>query len=152
MKQIPINGINGQNKFALVDDEDYLVCMFYLWYADKDNYVRRKEGGKAIRLHQQVMNVYDSIIDHINCNPLDNQKSNLRIVTKSQNALNRQKPSKRNKSGTIGVHQIWNGTWQASARVEGATRHLGTFKTLDEAVKARRAFELITDIRPCSTL
>lgn len=83
------------------------------------------------------------VIDHMNNNPLDNRKENLREVTTSINALNREKLPSNNTSGTIGVFweshkQRWKSTlWFNNKLISG-----GHFKNLRDAIKARRQLEI----------
>ena len=78
-------------------------------------------------------------IDHINGIGTDNRLSNLREASRSQNMHN-QKLSKANKSGFKGVH--WdNGKryWVAKIKLNGKSKHLGGFKTPEEANQKVRA-------------
>jgi hypothetical protein len=60
-----------------------------------------KPPQRHVSLSRFVMNAKEGeIIDHINRNPLDNRRKNLRIVNKRQNNLNKKC---RNGSGFIGV-------------------------------------------------
>lgn len=79
-------------------------------------------------------------VDHINGNGLDNRRSNLRIADAAQNGWNRTKLNKNNKSGVHGVRAIGS-SWSAHIFVRRKSIHLGTFKTLEEAAKARRRAE-----------
>lgn len=65
----------------------------------------------------------EDYIDHINNNPLDNRKCNLRIVTPKQNSMNQS--SKNLKSKYIGVHYVKN-KWVASIKFDGNPINLGT--------------------------
>lgn len=64
-------------------------------------------------MHRLILNCPEGMyVDHINGDPLDNRKCNLRITTNQQNCENRQGPYKSNKSGYRGVsfdkqHQKW---------------------------------------------
>ena len=74
----------------------------------------------------------DSVVDHINNNPLDNRKENLRICTQHQNAYN--KKIKLPKSGFRGVQKHKN-KWRATITVKSEIKRLGCFDTAEEAAK-----------------
>lgn len=99
---------------AQVDDDDYEYLSQWKWAADNNNYPvrseRRSETGrkhrKLIRMYRVILNAPDNMqVDHIDVNPLNNQKSNIRLATRSENMRNR-KTSKSCKSGFKGVW--WN--------------------------------------------
>lgn len=77
-------------------------------------------------------------IDHINHIKHDNKISNLREATKSQNLQNQIKAQKDNKStALLGVHfNKRNNNFNASIRKDGKLKHLGCFKTAQEAHEA----------------
>jgi len=80
-------------------------------------------------------------IDHINRDRADNRYTNLRELTNYENNLNKGL-TKRNKTGTTGVHLVKRtGKYMASIQREGKNKHLGTFKTKEEAIKARQDAE-----------
>lgn len=77
-------------------------------------------------------------IDHIDNNKDNNSIMNLRIVTKSQNMLNRPKLNKKCSSNHIGVHfNKKHKVWKAQCQYQGKYVYFGSFKTEDEAVQAR---------------
>jgi hypothetical protein len=83
----------------------------------------------------------DGEIDHINHNKTDNRIANLRVVQRTQNAMNLSK-SRRNLSGVTGVFKhTQTGRWQAQIRIERRSMHLGSFESFDDAVAARRKAE-----------
>jgi hypothetical protein len=72
-------------------------------------------------------------VDHINGDPLNNTRENLRLATSSQNLSNRRKPVN-NTSGYKCV--IWNKQsrkWQARTKQAGRIIYLGLFDTPEEA-------------------
>ena len=75
----------------------------------------------------------DNNIDHIDGNPSNNSIVNLREATQQQNLYNTKKPVT-NTSGYKGVH-FHKGTkkWRAVVSVNNYPKHLGLFKTLEEA-------------------
>ena len=82
---------------------------------------------------------YPYEIDHIDLNKLNNQLSNLRIVTRSQNQRNR-KLRKDNTSGVTGVHKSGNG-WS----VQICGNFIGKYRTFQKACEVRRRQEEITN-------
>lgn len=78
---------------VLIDDEDLEFLSQYNWYLIKGrhtNYAATSINGRAVIMHRIINKTPTHLVtDHINRNGLDNRKSNLRSVTKSMNALNR---------------------------------------------------------------
>lgn len=86
------------------------------------------------------MHGYDPIqVDHINGNRLDNRVENLRDVTQSQNQWNMR--PRGGKSKFKGVYLAKGGKkWGARIKLNGVTRHLGTFAgEVDAALAYDRA-------------
>lgn len=75
-------------------------------------------------------------IDHINGNTSDNRITNLRSVTKAENARNH-KRRKDNASGFVGIHKGKWGRW--IVQVQG--KHHACFPCLGQAIKARKEAE-----------
>lgn len=95
-------------EIALVDMADAHLVREYRWHRGGTKngyacaYARTGRGRRKLYLHRLVMGAGDGqTVDHINGDPLDCRKENLRIVTRSQNAANRSKT--RNPSGFRGV-------------------------------------------------
>ena len=83
----------------------------------------------------------DGEIDHINHDKTDNRIANLRVVQRTQNAMNLSK-SRRNLSGVTGVFKhTQTGRWQAQIRIGRRSIHLGSFESFYDAVAARRKAE-----------
>jgi hypothetical protein len=91
-----------QGKVALVDDEDFERVNQYKWQLRHDGYPARdvySGGGRANRneyryteyLHNCVMGA--KWVDHIDGNPLNNTRDNLRLCTRGQNRSNSAKVS-----------------------------------------------------------
>ena len=77
-------------------------------------------------------------VDHISGDGLDNRRSNLREVTRSQNMMNR-RGNAGSRSGVKGVYWLARtGRWYAQIQANGKRWHLGYFPTMDDAVSAYR--------------
>jgi hypothetical protein len=125
---------------VLIDDDifDYLMQFkWYAWWSRSNRYVRRsikKENGRwsAISMHQEVMGKKDGyIIDHIDGNGLNNQRSNLRHVTNRQNCQNKHTYKTSKYPGV--AWKSYRCEWESNIRVDGVNRALGYFKTELEA-------------------
>ena len=135
-----------QEKYALVDDQDFEYLNRWKWRINSQGYaVRRVYIGsgmnrisKDIRMHRQIMNEPSGLeIDHIDLNGLNNQRNNLRIATHWQNLANRNIQSN-NTSGYKGVS--WskqNKKWWAQIYINSKTISLGFYDDINEAVKVR---------------
>ena len=101
-------------------------------------YIRGPLNGKRILLHRFIMKPEkDLVVDHINHNPLDNRKSNLRVLTNAENRQNLKGARIDNSTGIRGVkYDKKYDLWIASVRVNGEYIGLGGFKTQQEAEKA----------------
>jgi hypothetical protein len=131
-----------QGKIAIIDDVDLPLILQYKWHAVKKNdryFIARStsRNRKAIVMHRLIMQPADNMeVDHINGNPLDNRRSNLRIVTHSQNQKNMGIGTK-NKSGFKGVS--WHKKakkWQVHLRIGSDRGYIGIFNDLLEAAEA----------------
>lgn len=132
--------------YFIFDLEDYNKLKQYTWSNRNSGYASssKRIGGKVVaiiasRLILDVDNP-DLEVDHINGNPSDNRKVNLRVVSHLDNMKNR-KMNANNTSGVTGVSQQDNGKWIARIAVNKKAIWLGTFETKEEAVAVRRAAE-----------
>lgn len=121
---------------TLIDKEDYEKIKDRHWNLGKNGYVDSANIPARIYLHHLVFGkVLGKEIDHINENPLDNRKSNLRFVSRSRNNLNRKR--------TTGC---WfrkdTKRWSAEITVDGKKYSLGCADTLKEAKKVREDFKI----------
>lgn len=101
--------------------------------------------GKTYLVHRLVWFLHYGTypkgqIDHINGCRHDNRIDNLREVTQEGNSKNKKLYSK-NKTGIAGVYKMKEGCYRAVIRNHGVLKHLGYFKSLEEAAKARSEAE-----------
>jgi len=137
MKQIALNGVNGHGLFTLVDDEDYEELNKVKWYGYKaKNTVYAVRGGNRIfiSMHREILKVPPKLrVDHIDHNGLNNQKSNIRICTASENNKNCTKRINKT-SKYIGVS--WHKTtkkWQVKSKYKGKVVFGGLYANEDDA-------------------
>jgi hypothetical protein len=107
-------------------------------------YVVATARGSLVHLHRLIAGAPDGyVVDHINHDTLDNRKSNLRVVTVSQNLRNRRGANRNSTSGQRGVYRGRDG-WRVSFMVEGRVYRFGQFDRIEDAVQvARRAEKLL---------
>lgn len=127
---------NTNNKFYF-DMEDYDKIKDYCWMEHSNNgryhYVVNTEKIHD-RLHQIIGCKY---YDHIDRNPFNNRKYNLRPCTHHQNSMNSSIP-KNNISGVMGVSWVkTRKRWRAYIKVDYKQIWLGSFKDKDDAIIAR---------------
>lgn len=82
----------AKGKTALIDREDYDSLSRYRWSFSNGAVVASVNDGDrqtTIKMHRYVLNLPKNrpIVDHINGNPLDNRKSNLRLFLPYLNIL-----------------------------------------------------------------
>lgn len=122
-----------KGKVALVDDQDYEWLNNWTWHCTSHHYAARRANGKLVYMHRLIMNPPSGKeVDHIDHNPLNNQRSNLRCCTHQQNQMY-QGIQKNSTSGFIGVHyDKRHHVWQAQIQ----HTYIGTYPTKELAAKA----------------
>ena len=104
MKEIIIESEKYGTFRVKLDDEDYEWAKEHKWHVRKDRSCKRDKfyvgrgrkkadgpGPGIILLHQQIAKTPKGMVtDHINGEPLDNRRENLRIVTREENLQNHQ--------------------------------------------------------------
>lgn len=129
-----------QGYVALVDDEDYDELSQWKWTLHTSGCghkaAYRRENGRSIMMHRQILDAPDGVeVDHIDRNPLNNTRANLRLATRKQNAANTG-PKKVNRTGYKGVslHKK-TGLYVARIRENGRRICLGYRETPEEAAQ-----------------
>jgi len=131
---------------VIVDDEDYDELMQYKWFIEYRNsggiyVVRRGDPPPAIYMSRQLLGLTENdglIASYIDKNNLNNQKSNLRIITRQQGSWDR-RPIHGKSSRYKGVWRT-SGTgrriWEAGLRCNGKYHYLRRHATEIEAALA----------------
>lgn len=145
MKQIPLT----QGQIVLVDDDmfDYLNqwkwCALKItntYYAVRNFNITSYKDRGMMYMHHCIVGfpVDNQEVDHIDGNGLNNQRDNLRITTHRQNQVNREN----HRNGKLPGVTFRKGKdhafkpWQTQIQVNGKHKHLGSFKTEQEAYEA----------------
>jgi hypothetical protein len=140
-----------QGRFAIVDPEDYPRLAMHKWHLAKSptgSYAVRWQRNpanktrKKIWMHRQIIHILDNLLcDHVNCNSLDNRKTNLRPATVSQNLCNRPKRKSKTRSKYKGLE--WDEPqrkWKARIQINNRKIYLGSFNSeIDAALAYDRA-------------
>ena len=140
MKEIPLT----HGKVALIDSCDFDLVKNHRWSLTRYGYAQAhciNDDGRygKMSMHRLIAGLKrcdKREVDHINGIKIDNRRSNLRIVSHSENMKNSKK-RKDNKSGYKGVS--WSSMlnkWVAFISVEGKTKNLGMFLDKESAYKA----------------
>lgn len=134
-----------RGKETIVDKDIAELWDGIKWYCSSKGYavtnIRNSDGKRTtLRLHRVVANVHglpgDIEPDHINGNPLDNRRENLRICTHKQNLRSSKKPIN-NTTGFKGVsYDKRRNKFEAQIKVDNRKKYLGHFSTAEEAHSA----------------
>lgn len=135
-----------RGQVALVDDDDFERINKHKWCACKSTsnrgfYARRLTyGGKrqSIQMHHEVFgSVPDGlVVDHIDRDSLNNQKSNLRLASIKENSSNRTAYGASKYLGVCRSFRNGKVSWRAFINISDRQVYLGSFKTEVEAAIA----------------
>ena len=144
-------GYTSKGEEFWFDKDDFEIISKYCWFYNDYGYLLAYDSAtrQHIRLHRLIMGVSSSKldVDHKNHPPrnehkIDNRKSNLEIVTRSQSNMNTSL-SKNNTSGTTGISfDQKSSKWRAKITINYQRIELGKFENIDDAVKARKDAEI----------
>lgn len=132
----------SKDLFAMVDEDIFNSIEHLNWYADKignSYYAASHSEKKKLYLHHVVMGkpAKGFNIDHIDGNGLNNQRSNLRIVSKRKNLQNTHQHRDGKLVGTyLAKDHFRNKPWEARIYINGKSKRLGYFTNEQEAHEA----------------
>lgn len=132
---------------VLIDIEDIDLVKQYRWRASNYNKPYARCGinkNKTIQMHRLIMKPENGlVVDHINHNRLDNRKSNLRVCTYSQNAMNRGNLAGNKDKGIFKLKDVnRKRPYQVMIKVNGI-RIVKYASTYEEALLLRQELEAI---------
>jgi len=143
MKTVILHGKSAGGRVAVVDDADYEFVVRYRWYALEPSpgkiyastrYQIAGAGRANVTMHQLLTGFPET--DHRDNDGLNNQRSNLRPATRSQNNANRRKGagfSSRFKGVSWAKRE---GKWDARIKSGGRQRYLGLFESEEAAARS----------------
>lgn len=133
MKEISLT----QGQVALVDDEDYEFLSKLSFKLDSKGYPRLCGKESIVCLHNLLFPKKERfVIDHIDRNPLNNQKHNLRYVSRAGNLKNSNKYSDYRYTGVALYHHNGKTQWTAQIMLNKIRHYLGRFSTPERAALA----------------
>src|SRR6218665_646569 len=122
---------------VFISKEDHLYLVAFSLFSNKHS-VRVYISGKLEFLHRVIAKRMgldlSNDIDHIDRNPYNNTRENLRAATRSENLRN-SKTRSNNSVGLKGVRRKGN-KYEAHISLNGKYVHLGTFSSPEEAHEA----------------
>lgn len=138
-KQIPLA---KTYKVVLVDDYDFYHLSQFSWSLieqGQNSYTKTELNGTTVYMYQLILvspsrNFFP---DHIDGDGLNNQRQNLRLVTRAQNQWNRSKTDSDVTSQYKGVYYAKDRQkWRAQINTNGKRKLLGEFKSELSAARA----------------
>lgn len=148
----------GGLTYTDVDEADHLWACQYRWRLTRAGYVtrsqRRGKDNKPLHmfLHREILGLKHGykgqIVDHIDGDPLNNLRDNLRIATHSENAHNR-KGQKIGKGTSQYRGVSWftsKGMWRVAVSVNGTRTLVGYYD--DELEAAWAAYDFYAEHVP----
>lgn len=138
-----MRAIEVANRFLLLcDSEDFAILARYRWRAARQMHsaprpmrktTRAGRKGVLISPHHELLGKPPAglVWDHINGNPWDNRRNNLRLATHAENMRNRRVSRKANGAGK-GV-QFRDGRWVCRIKCNNRNYTVGGFATMREA-------------------
>ena len=133
-REIPLT----RGMVAIVDLEDYDWLMTMRWHANWQRTNYYAVNSRFQSMSRLITNAPRHLqVDHINKMTLDNRRENLRLVTNTENGLNRTN----NTDGISYRGYSFSFPWRLRVRTGPYTRkHIGVYRTREDAEEALRVY------------
>lgn len=145
--RLPILNRKGEKVAeTILDEQDFTVLRSKTLHLNNEGYVQfsiqqsvNPYRYKHVRVHRFIMRPAKGfVVDHINGDPLDNRRKNLRVCTSTENTRNQRTEKNKQSSGRVGVNFfVKQNCWQARITHNRRSINLGNWKTQDLAEAAR---------------
>ena len=138
--RIPLRGTDGSIRaWAMIDAEDLGDLGQFRWRLMNTGYVARHRGKNTELMHRRILGLMPGDkrqADHKDRDRLNNQRSNLRVVSGATENHQNRESYRGSTSKYRGVS--WyprDGLWTARAQLHGRIYFLGRFEDEDEAAR-----------------
>lgn len=94
MVMVPIWHKGEVARYAVVDSIDAEYVAGFRWLVGGSGYALRRCRGTTVYMHREIAGVTKGVrvdVDHIDHDPFNNQRANLRVVTHAEN-MRRRRP------------------------------------------------------------
>lgn len=128
---LTITTAKGQKIYA--DAADYEKLSRYSWCISAKGYPVANINNRLRKMHQYLIDIpAGKVVDHINRNPLDNRRKNMRICSRKENGRNIS-----SKNAVHGIRKTKSEKYAVRITSDSKEKYIGTFSTYAEAVEAR---------------
>jgi hypothetical protein len=137
-----VHSLTHGDRTVVIDRSDVELVRARRWYVSDNGHggiYARTSDRRHLRLHQLLLPGVP-LVDHVNRNPLDNRRANLRAATGSLNAYN--KTCAAGRTGQRGV-TLRRGRFEARIGHETRLVYLGRYASAAEAAAAYRAASVV---------
>jgi hypothetical protein len=123
----------GDGTVVLLDDEDFWRFWKAQLFTSSGFVVFRDETGRIRRLHREILGVRDTrVVIHLDGDKRNCTRANLHV--QDRGVYGRSRPGQ----GACKFKGVspYRGRWQATIRLDGKLKWLGSFDTAEEAARA----------------
>ena len=145
-KRFPVLQCDGTAKIpltkgmhAIIDAQDVERVSQFTWYAAHSSggvhYAKaHMKDGRNEYLHRFLLDLPDVEVDHVDGDPLNNRRSNLRLATSSENKANRR--ADQGRTLPKGVYLTHTGRYEAKLQKGDLRVFIGVFDSPEDAARA----------------